>query len=125
MFKPTLYFAINIFLTDLDSLSSLIAPFLYAFLIDFLPLLISEDINRISFPAKNAKRSTFFLVKFDTPFISNASVIISPLNLSSLINIFSIIFFDNVDGNIFSFSSEGTLRWAIIIADNSFLINCL
>ena len=86
---------------------------------------MSEDIKRISFPAKNAKRSTFFFVKFDTPFISSASVIISPLNFSFLINIFSIIFFDNVEGNIFSFSSEGTLRWATIIADNPLLINCL
>ena len=86
---------------------------------------MSDDIRRISFPAKKAIRSTFFFVNSETPFISSASVIIKPLKLSSLISVFSIIFFDNVEGSIFSFSKEGTFRWAIITADNPSSINFL
>ena len=86
---------------------------------------MSDDIRRISLPAKKAIRSTFFLEYSETPFISKASVIIKPLKSSSLIKMFSIIFFDNVEGSIFSFSKEGTFKWAIMTADNPFLINFL
>ena len=98
---------------------------MYDFFISLIPLEIFDDINRISFPAKNAKRSTFFFEYSETPFIPKASVITNPLKSSSSISIFSMMFFDNVEGSIFSFSKDGTFKCAIITDDNPFSINFL
>ena len=107
--KPALYLAIKIFLTDCSSLFSVITPSFNAFFISIVLLSKSSGIKSISLPARSAATSADSLgLKSTTPFISIASVITNPLNLSFFFRIRVIIFFDNVDGNLGVFSNDGT-----------------
>ena len=64
-------------------------------------------------------------MKFVLPRVSKASVITNPLKSSSSISIFSTMFFDNVEGSIFSLSKDGIFKCAIITDDNPFSTNFL
>ena len=124
--RPALYLAINIFLTEYFNLFSVIIPLLIAFLMLLVLSSKSSGISKISFPANNALTSAdWFLLKSTTPFISIASVITKPSNFNFFFKSLEIIFFDKVEGILGSFSKDGTSIWATITLDKLLSINFL
>ncbi|CAI8270316.1 MAG: Uncharacterised protein [Flavobacteriaceae bacterium] len=93
---------------------------------EIIPSETFSDINKTSFPALNANISKLpFDLKLESPFISNASVIIKPLKPKSFFKSSVTIEYDKVDGRPIVFSRLGTSKCAIITLSKPLLIKFL
>ena len=93
---------------------------------DLIPSEILADINKTSLPALKANISKFPLdLKVESPFISNASVIIKPLKPNVFFKSEVTIEYDKVEGRPLTLSRLGTSKCAIITLSSPLSIRVL
>ena len=126
LLSPISYLYDNTFLHLLLRSSSEIRLESIAVLMALIAASIFSGNKSTSFPACKALTSTSpFLLFPITPFISNASVKIKPLNPSSFLSKSVTIVLESVEGVFFILSKEGIYKWATIIPFNPFFISSL